>query len=181
MVEECGAKFEKWKVSDCTHLITTPGCYHSEEATTKSEYLQPASVTVGLVKLLMTKFRTSVTKARRSPNCDIVSIDWLLGSIKKKKPLNTRGFLIRALGSKRLAPATTGGNAKSNLTSNLKRKPTTGSSDEEGQRAKISNNRVLANRDKFLPLVDQASHEEACRCLVLTECMPIFKFLHLLT
>ena len=23
MVEECGAKFEKLKVSDCTHLITT--------------------------------------------------------------------------------------------------------------------------------------------------------------
>lgn len=176
MVEECGAKFEKLKVSDCTHLITTPECYHSEKAPAKGKCLKTASVTTGLVKLLITEFRTSVAEAQRNPNCDIVSVDWLLGSIKKKEPLNTRGFLIRALGSKRLVPATTGGNAKANPTSNLKRKPTTESSDEEGRRAKISKNRVLANRDKLSPLVDQASHEEAGRCLVMTECMPIFKF-----
>lgn len=29
MVEECGAKFEKLKVSDCTHLITTRASVHS--------------------------------------------------------------------------------------------------------------------------------------------------------
>lgn len=84
MVEKCGAKFEKLKVSDCTHLITTPECYYSEKTPAKSECLKTASVTVGLVKLLMTKFRTSVTEAQRNPNCNIISIDWLLGSIKKK-------------------------------------------------------------------------------------------------
>ena len=175
MVEECGAKFEKLKVSDCTHLITTPECYHSEKAPAKSECLKTASVTVGLVKLLMTKFRTSVTEAQRNPNCNIISIDWLLGSIKKKEPLNTRGFLIRALGSKRLVPPTTGANAKPSPTSNLKRKPTTEPGHKEGRRAKISKNRVLANCDKLSALVDQASHEEAGRCLVLTECTPILK------
>jgi hypothetical protein len=29
MVEECGAKFEKLKVSDCTHLITTRAYVHN--------------------------------------------------------------------------------------------------------------------------------------------------------
>lgn len=29
MVEECGAKFEKLKVSDCTHLITTRAHVHN--------------------------------------------------------------------------------------------------------------------------------------------------------
>lgn len=37
MVEECGVKFEKMKVGDCTHLITTPECYHSEKAPAKSQ------------------------------------------------------------------------------------------------------------------------------------------------
>lgn len=36
MVKECGAKFEKMDISDCTHLITTPECYHSEAPTSKS-------------------------------------------------------------------------------------------------------------------------------------------------
>lgn len=122
----------------------------------------------------MNQFRASVTQAQQNPNCDIVSIDWLLASLKKKEPLNTRGFLIKALGSKRLVPATTDGNASSKPTSNLKRKPTTDSSSAEIRRAKIAKNNVLANRDKLSALVDQGSHDEAGRSIVLTENMPIF-------
>ena len=126
------------------------------------------------MRILIYQFRTSVTEAQRNPNCDIVPIGWLLESIKKKEPLSTRGFLIKALGSKRLVPATTGGNAKSKPTSNLKRKPSTHSSSAEVRRAKIAKNNVLANRDKLSPLLDQGSHEEAGRYIVLTKNMPFF-------
>lgn len=105
--------------------------------------------------------------------CDIVSIDWLLASIKQKEPLNTRGFLIRALGSTRLVPTTS--NATSSPTSTRKRKPSSDSNDGEGRRAKIAKDRVLANRDKLSPLVDKASHAKDGKCLVLAEDISSFQ------
>jgi hypothetical protein len=40
MVEECGARFEKLKVSDCTHLITTKRSVQNATRKGKYELLQ---------------------------------------------------------------------------------------------------------------------------------------------
>ncbi|KAF3396363.1 Poly [ADP-ribose] polymerase 1 [Penicillium rolfsii] len=130
MVEECGAKFERMNIGECTHLITTAECYHGENVPAK------------------------IIKAQKSASCDIVSIDWLLASTKAKAPLNTRDLLIRALGSKRLVSTSSNSNPKPAR----KRKLSIGSSQSPRQRRKGENDRVLANRDKLSALVDKASN-----------------------
>ncbi|OKP09211.1 hypothetical protein PENSUB_5419 [Penicillium subrubescens] len=129
MVEKCGAEFEKMNISKCTHLITTPGCYHSEEAPSK------------------------ISEAQKKSNCDIVSIDWLLASVKQKKPLNTKGFLISALGGKRLVSTSTSTTPKSSP----KRKLSSDESDDHSRRTKSTTARVLANLGKLSAMVDKAS------------------------
>ncbi|KAJ5381709.1 uncharacterized protein N7496_004137 [Penicillium cataractarum] len=129
-IEACGAKFEKLRISDCTHLITTAECYHSKDVPAK------------------------ITQAQQTPNCKIVSLDWLLESIKEKRPLDSKGFLIRALGGKRLVSTSTTSTSKANL----KRKRSADLSHSQLKCKMNGKHRVLAKRDMLSALVDRASH-----------------------
>jgi hypothetical protein len=38
MVKQCGARFEKMNINECTHLITTPECYDGEKVPAKGQW-----------------------------------------------------------------------------------------------------------------------------------------------
>jgi hypothetical protein len=109
--------------------------------------------TVKTASIIIHDLYTLVLEAQKKSNCDIVSIDWLLASVKQKRPLNTKGFLIRALGGKRLVSTTTTTTSKSNH----KRKLGSDASDDQTRRTKSTIARVLANFDKLSAMVDKAS------------------------
>lgn len=110
--------------------------------------------TVNTASILIHHLYTLVSEAQKKLNCDIVSIDWLLASVKQKKPLNTKRFLIRALGGKRLVSTSTSTTPKSSQ----KRKLSFDESDDQSRRTKSTLARVLANLDQLSALVDKASH-----------------------
>jgi hypothetical protein len=109
---------------------------------------------VNTASILIHHLYTLVSEAQKKLNCDIVSIDWLLASVKQQKPLNTKRFLIRALGGKRLVSTSTSTTPKSSQ----KRKLSFDESDDQSRRTKSTLARVLANLDQLSALVDKASH-----------------------
>ncbi|KAF3396362.1 hypothetical protein F1880_006806 [Penicillium rolfsii] len=70
MVMECGARFERLKVSDCTHLVTTKRCV--KNATRK------------------------IDAAQKNSNCEVVDIKWLVDSVLNKHPVSTDSYLLKS-------------------------------------------------------------------------------------
>ncbi|KAI2793663.1 hypothetical protein POX_a00246 [Penicillium oxalicum] len=132
MVEACGAKFEKMKISECTHLITTVQCYQSTHTPAK------------------------ILAAQTNPNCSVVTMDWLLQSVGRMKPLDAKGFLVKSLGSKR--PVQSTGNSKVTITNVRKRKHGLNVNEASGRQAKFAKDRLRANREELRGLIDDASH-----------------------
>lgn len=94
-------------------------------------------------------------QAVKNPNCEMVSIDWLLASIKAGKPLDTAKYLIVGH-TKRSASATSDPNTQSGT----KRKATSDivdSGNESGSTDKANEN-MLLNFSKLSAMVDKASH-----------------------
>lgn len=87
MVEECGAKFEKLKVSDCTHLITTRAYVHNGTKKGRLPFYTGDWMCLGLYFLV-------VHTAREGTNCEVVGIQWLLDSIRDQKPASTEAYVI---------------------------------------------------------------------------------------
>jgi hypothetical protein len=112
---------------------------------------------------LIYHLNSTVVEAQQNPNCEIVSIDWLLSSVKAKAPLAVRGFLIRALGSKRLVSTTSDSGSKPTH----KRKLSSDLSQSASRRTKGGKDRVLANIDKLSALVDKGIPAEGSKYHVL--------------
>ncbi|CAG7942912.1 unnamed protein product [Penicillium olsonii] len=68
LVEDCGAKFVEKGFQDCTHLVTT-----LKDGRVRSRKVTPAD----------------------EQGCHTVSMDWLLGTIKKKAPEKIKEFLLK--------------------------------------------------------------------------------------
>ncbi|CAI7578502.1 unnamed protein product [Penicillium bialowiezense] len=77
MVEKCGAKFVHMNIRDCTHLVTTN-----------------TSVARNLRKVALAD----------EEGCQIVTMDWLLQSIKKQVPEKAKKYLLKKT-SKKEAPS----------------------------------------------------------------------------
>ncbi|KAJ5182695.1 Peptidase S10 serine carboxypeptidase [Penicillium capsulatum] len=90
MVKEIGAKFEKLKINECTHLVTT----------------EPTVEDRG----------PKVREAMESRSCEIVSIDWLLNSIEKKKIIDVESHRLWDTKKKGKGPQSGGRTSSESLT-----------------------------------------------------------------
>lgn len=99
----------------------------------------------------------SVMQAMKNPDCEIVSIDWLLASIKAGKPLDAAKYLIVGR-TKRSTSATSDSNAQSGG----KRKATSDSVDSgnESNSTDKAKENMLINFSKLSAMVDKASHNQ---------------------
>lgn len=109
----------------------------------------------------------TVLAAQTNPNCSVVTMDWLLQSVGRMKPLDAKGFLVKSLGSKR--PVQSTGNSKVTITNVRKRKHGLNVNEASGRQAKFAKDRLRANREELRGLIDDASHPSKGTCHTLNQ------------